>query len=151
LFVEKKVVVITEADALATIDTLLNSWNNSNTDSITPVKYISGNQPPRMDLGLQTTVIKIYLPSHNAKPNDLGANFYFATVDRVSIDIKTKKSRSHMLNCYNEARRIVGGATNSPDANFAQLIGENFYDHTTSGYFHCTYDVFLRNWTASHT
>lgn len=138
-----------EADPLDAIKTILSAnWNNANTNSITPTFYLSSEQPGRLDYTGGGAIILIYLASHTTDPNGLGASHREKTVDRVSIDIRTRMSRAHVRNCYNECRRIFGSRINFPvgDTTFAQLMPINMTDFTTMGFYRYVYDIYLKNW-----
>ncbi len=136
-----------EPDALATTKTIISdNWTSGNTDSVTPNFFVTTEQPLRIDYNFTATTILIYLASHTTEPNGLGPSHPERTVDRVSVDIRTKKSRSHLRNCYNEVRRIFASRVNTPDSNFQQWIPIGFQDFSTIEFFRYVYDLNLRNW-----
>lgn len=141
----------TEADALTSIKTVLDAnWTSANTDSITPTVYVTTTQALRLDFATSNDHIILYLVSHTTDPNDLGASHKERTVDRVSIDIRTKVSRAHLLKVYNEVRRIFSTRINNFDSSaFQQMIPIGFQDFSTPGFFRYVYDVYLRNWVVS--
>ena len=137
-----------EADALSTMKTLISAgWTAGNTDNITPQFPISTEQSSRLDYNMQTTHVLFFLVSHTTEPNGLGPSHREKTVDRVSLDIRTKKGRDHLRKVYNEIRRIISTNINSPDSNFLQLIPIGFTDFSSIGFHRYVYDVYLRNWT----
>lgn len=148
-----------ESDALGKMQTLLSGqWNSANTDSILPNFYVSGEAPPRLDFATGGTSVLIYLPSHTTDPNGLGPLHKERTVDRVSLDIRTKvcssgdtTPRGHGRKVYNECRRIFASRINDPfgDQSFLQLMPIGFVDFTTQNFFRYVYDVYLRNWTVT--
>lgn len=139
-----------EPDAIGKLETLLNAqWNNSNTDSITPVIYVEGATPGRIDFATGNTAIVLYPVDHTTEPYGLGASHREHTVDRVTIDIRTKVSRSHMMNCYNECRRIFSSRINDPfgDQSFLQMMPIGYKSFVSQNFFRRVYDVYFRNWT----
>ena len=136
-----------EADVLSSVKTIVTgNWTSANTNSITPDFWLSTEQPLRLDYSNVPTNVLFYLVSHTTSPNDLGASHRERTVDRVSIDIRSKESRAHLLNCYNECRRIFSGKVNNPDGSFAQWLSIGFQDFSKSGFFRYVYDIELKNW-----
>lgn len=147
LLIKKKVVKISEPDAIQSVKDLMSTnWDDSNSDGITPTFFVSTEQSNALDYCNNNTFMLIYAPTHITVPNDLGADFSEETTDRVSLDIRTQVSRSHLRNAYNEARRIVRANINNPDANFQQLISLSFQDFSTIGFYRYVYDVRLKNW-----
>lgn len=139
-----------EQDAIGKTQSLLAAqWNPADTDGVTPSFYVSSEAPMRLEYYSDGTHILIYLPSHLTDPNGLGPSHRERTVDRVSIDIRTKKSRSHLRKCYNECRAIFAPRINDPfgDQSFAQLMPIGFTDFTTQGFYRYVYDIYLKNWT----
>lgn len=148
-----------ENDALQTVKTLLlDNWDITSTDSIYPDFYLSTEQPPRLDYsgggfvsgsGSSPTKILIYQVSHDISPNDLGANFKMKTVDRVSVDIRSRYSRAHARKVYNQVRACFCAKYNWPDSNFQQVIPINTMDFSTVNFFRLVADYYLKNWTVS--
>lgn len=143
---------LTVLDPLSTVKTLLSSnWDDSNTDNVTPQFFISSEQPLRIDYAIQTTALIIYEVSNITTPNDIGANFKKKNFSRVSIDIRTRKSRSHARNCLSEVERIVGANTNSPGGSYAQIVEDetSLQDFSKPGFFRYVFDIFLRSWSVT--
>jgi hypothetical protein len=147
-----------EADALTSVKTVLDAgWNSSNTDGVTPTVYVTMSQPMRFDHATANDHILIYSSSHTTDPNDLGASHKERTVDRVSIDIRTKyvasgetSPRLHGRRVYNEIRRIFAGKINLFDSGaFQQMIPIGYIDFSSHGFFRYVYDIYLRNWVVA--
>jgi hypothetical protein len=150
---------VAESDPLNSVKLFLhNNWDATQTDNIYPDFYLTTEQPPRLDYSgggfvsgskSSPTKILIYQTSHEITPNDLGPAFRMKTVDRVSIDIRSRYSRDHTRKVYNQVRACFQGKYNWPDANFQQVIPINFQDFSTINFFRYVYDIYLRNWTVS--
>lgn len=136
-----------EPDVIATIANLVSgAWSAANTNNVTPTFYVTTQQPAMLNYNLKTTYILFYGPSHITKPNDLGPDFSEETTDRISMDIRTKLSRDHLRNCYNECRRIVRANINSPGTGSQQVIPLSFQDFSTINFFRYVYDVQVKKW-----
>lgn len=137
-----------EGDPLKTVEQLLSgAWITANTDNLRPLFFVSSEQPQRLDYTFSTkTNVLLYPVSHLIKPNDLSSDYREETNDRISIDIRTKKSRDHLRKCYLEAKRIIGASTVNPSSEYPYLESVETKDISTHG-FHCyVFDVRLRNW-----
>lgn len=127
-------------------DLLSASWNNTNTDSITPAFFISGEGGERLQLGGNTSAIIIYKAGHVTEPNSVGSSTerIFA---RISFDIRTFKSRDHKLNVYNEIRRIIALGiinTTDPTTSYQYIIPLGIMkDEDRAAYWRRVYDVRL--------
>ena len=137
-----------EQDALTTTQSMLSgNWNASNTGGITPSFLIASEQPPRMDYAMQTQAhILIYLSSHTIDPNGLGSSYVTRTVDRVSVDIRTKVSRNALRLIYLECKRIFALNVHPTDGTFLELTQIGFTDYTTVGFYRYVFDIYLKNW-----
>lgn len=141
-----------EADPIEAIKTMLSSgWTAANTDNITPAFWAQGDHPPRLEFMANGAIIKVYNPDHQSRPNDQGPNYSVAIADRIVIDIRTKRSRAHLRNVYNEARRIFGVNTNDPAAGWQLLTTESFEDKSMAAFYWYQFYVLLQNWTTSKT
>lgn len=137
-----------EGDAVKTVaDLISGAWVSANTNGVTPNFYISSEQPKRLDYTFSTeTNVLVYSAAHTIKPNDIGANYREETTDRVSIDIRTRKSRTHVRNCYAEAKRIVGLNTNNPSSEFSYIENVEYIDFSKIDFHRYVYDVRLKKW-----
>jgi len=141
-----------ETEGVLKLQTLITAqWDAGNTDSITPNFTVEGESSPRMDYATTNTHIHIWPVSHTTVPYGLGASHKEATVDRISLDIRTKVSRAHMVKCYNELRRIFSSRINNPfgDQTFLQLMPLGYQSFVSQGFFRRVYDVHLKNWTVT--
>jgi len=139
--------VTDQEDALATIVNLLSgSWVSTNTDSITPSVDLVINFPNTVDIQGKTE-IKVYSAGNVSKPASLSPTEE-ATVDRVSIDIRTMLSYPHLRRCYNEIRRIFSTKISLPDSYFDLLQPSGFQDFSDKrkGLYRYVYDVSLEKW-----
>jgi hypothetical protein len=94
-------------DTISTVVDLLNdNWTSGNTDDITPT-ITAIFEKKRVDGFTIKSYVGVYLPSAaEERTIDLGYN-NVDRVERASIDIRTSESYSHLLNCRDEAKRIL--------------------------------------------
>lgn len=93
--------------AIDDIKTLLSeNWNASNTGNETPIIDLVVNQK-RVDLGISSAIL-IYQIDRSEYEMAIGAGEK-GIKEYVTIDIRTAKSRDHLLLLYAEVERIIDG------------------------------------------
>lgn len=106
-------------DAPTTIKTLLAAqWNAANTDGITP------NIDIVLDAGAPQAMVQdsifTYSINYTTEPNGIGpANK--STEEPVSVDIRSRGSRVHMIKVVNEVERILDNNMINPAAGYDKL------------------------------
>lgn len=86
-------------------DMLQDNWNNVNTDDVTPTISVIYTLNKRIDLA-EASIIAVYESNTVQQANSIG-KVSRRTQTRVSIDIRTMKSRSHGLKLLKEVDRII--------------------------------------------
>ncbi len=91
--------------AIDDIKSLLSeNWTASNADDETPVIDLVLNYK-RVDLSIKSAIL-IYQDDRNEQEIGLGAGQKTAK-EYITIDIRTAKSRDHLINLYKEVERII--------------------------------------------
>lgn len=104
-------VTITVPDPQLTVQTLLSAnWSNGNTNSRTP-KFVTGTTKG-LDLNVSDEV-RIYITSMTSDDEGV-SGAHLTRTDRVSIDCRTKKDRSHMFKMMSEVERILASNRITP-------------------------------------
>ena len=102
------------------VDLLKTNWNTDNTDDLKPT-MMRIDEGKRFDARGDDSVILCYAPApQTIKIIGLGA-LREETRDRISIDIRTMKSRVHGTKLEAEVRRIINANAKSPSANYQYL------------------------------
>ena len=98
------------ADTLATIVTILGSWDSDNTNSITPTISKIFTKKRVGGISSTKTYVGVYLPMGSSwEPIDFGFNTN-SRLEHVTIDIRTRESYAHLINCKDEAIRLINGS-----------------------------------------
>lgn len=141
-------------DALATVETVLGDWNNSNTDSITPtIGKVYDYDIKEFDYANKDYIL-VSSVSEITEPFGIGGTS-FKLHATVTVDIRTTYKnaamsdvRAHLIKMRDEVIRLFKAATADPDANF-QLLS-NFRERDLSdkswGIGRIPMDVDLKVW-----
>lgn len=112
------------SDALDAVRTLLSgNWTAANTGSRTPkflvmVDEADANFTRRFDLGIaDLDLVVIYHVAYTERANALGAATK-RTEDRVTIDIRTAKSRAQAKLMRDEVSRIIDSKVTAPGTGY---------------------------------
>jgi len=135
--------VVTDA-AQAVTDLIKNNWTAINTSNITPTIDVIYNFGKRIDLG-QGSMVGVYEVVTTQRADGLGTGTR-QVLTRVTIDIRTAKSRSHSLELLSEVDRIMNTKIILPDSNYQILdVDQQWQDFSDrmKNLFRWTYDVIM--------
>lgn len=135
------------AEAITVLKSLLiSNWTADNTDEITPEIELVYDVFSR-DFGVETTYVRIHTRNEEDEFHHTGSS-NLNEVERVSIMISTMHSRSHMLNCVNEVKRILkeNYCLNDPDVHFVQVTGATEHSDKKRKIWEKTIECEVRRW-----